>query len=368
MKNKFPLYKAGQLIKIKEKLKPKDQQILKDFLVYCGGTAGKQKLATYERYMIQLRDVTEIPYSGWNLKKLREFLALLKLSPKSPATKNDIKKVTKRFLMEEYNDYNTRFNRFKDIFYEDERNHDKLNQDTILNKEEVEKVIRMAESLKWKAMIMLMFESGGRTEEILNLKWKDINLEKKTVKLKSNKTGKTRVNPLDESIIHLERYKREYLFTDLSAEDFIFPSPNNREQHISNAMVLVYYRRVGKRAVNKHLFPYLLRHSRLTPLIQELSPKAYEKFAGHSLETGMKYYGHLSSEKLDREILQKIYHVEEITKEDSKKIKFILKRLEVLEEILPIEVIKKLEKENNKDFLKAYIEVRKEQEKRYKIS
>lgn len=315
MKTEYPLYKSGEIELIKSNLKPKDRQILKNFLIYCGGTAGKKKLRNYERYMLQIKDVTEVPYSAWSLKELREFLAVLKLSPKSPSTKNDIKKVLKRFLIEEYSDYHKRFNRFKDISYQDDRNHDKLNQDTILNKEQIEKIIRMAESLKWKAMIMIMFETGGRTEEILNLKWKDLNLNKGKVKLKSNKTGKTRVNIIQESIIHLKRYKQEFIYPNLSAEDYVFPSPNDRTQHISNQALLYYYKDIGKRAINKHVFPYLLRHSRLTPLIQELSPKAYEKFSGHSLETGMRYYGHLSSEKLDQEILEKIYHIEDMPKE-----------------------------------------------------
>jgi len=78
---------------------------------------------------------------------------------------------------------------------------------------------------------------------------------------------------------------------------------------------------------SKHLYCYLWRHSILTRMIKELSPKVYEMYSGHNLETGMKIYAHLDNDDLRQELNDKIYHIEAITKEDNEKIKKLEKAL-----------------------------------------
>ncbi len=199
MRSLFPKYKTGELIISESKLNKKDKDILNKFLIYCGGTAGEKKLKNIKIIMLKIRDVSEIDYDKWDLDILRVFLALLNKSKEiSKATKNGVKKVLKRFLKENYSDWSEKFKGLKDIKGENDMNQKKLNANTILTPEDLEKIIRKAESLKYKALIMLLYESGARPSEVLNLKWKDINLDKKEVSLFSTKNKTMRVNPIQE--------------------------------------------------------------------------------------------------------------------------------------------------------------------------
>ena len=81
----------------------------------------------------------------------------------------------------------------------------------------------------------------------------------------------------------------------------------------------------------KHLYPYLWRHSVLTNMIKKLSPKVYEQFAGHSLETGMQIYAHLDTDDLKEELYSKIYQIKELTPRDNKKMLELENRIRELE-------------------------------------
>ena len=195
----------------------------------------------------------------------------------------------------------------------DERNHEKLHPDAMLTEKEIEILVRGANNLKYKALIVLAFESGARPEEMVKLKWSDISFENERVKLYSIKTKRSRSNEIKESIIHLKRYQQEYPFPDVNDNDFVFPATGDRSRYMSVSSFGMYIAHLAKRiGLRKRVWPYLLRHTRLTPLLQILSAKAYEQFSGHALETGMYYYGHLSQTQLSAEILQKVYHVDEV--------------------------------------------------------
>ncbi len=331
MKKEYPKYniklknEEGETIllmdKIESKIPSKDKKLINNFLEYCkinskSETARKGRART----MIQIYDVFEKPLSIITLKNLRDFLVVVNNSSLSPSTQNDVKSLLKRFLRWHYKNWSKRFDDFRDIKMKDERNHEKINASTMLTEREIEILIRTTEKLRYKALIMLAFESAGRPEELLKLKWNDIDTENKRVKLYSVKTKRARINELKESIIHLERYRQEFPFPNVSDSDFVFPTPRNRNKQMTGSAFSGYIKELGKRAgIRKPIWPYLLRHTRLSPLIQELSPKAYVKFAGHSLDTGMYYYGHLSESKLSAEIMEKVYSVKEPTLEQKNK-------------------------------------------------
>jgi integrase len=329
MKKQYPDYKGKNVNIITKKLGPKDKKILHDFLEYCAITAGEKKIRNIERIILQIYDVIERGYGNISLKDLRGFLALLNNSNKLHTTQNDIKKVLKRFLKWHYKDWSARFNDLKDIQTHSSFNEEKINPSTILKPKELEKLIRAAENLKYKALIILMYESGGRPEEILKLKWSDIDFNRKEVKLYSSKTGKTRVNPLNESIVHLKRHKQEYPFMNIRADDFVFPSPDNRKKHISIKAIYEYLKKLGFKVLGRAIFPYLIRHTRLTQIHKTLPTQVACKFAGHSPDVA-KRYTHLTNDDVREAMLEKIYHVEEIGEEGRDTIKKLEKEISKL--------------------------------------
>ena len=328
MKETIKKYHHGELIFLKDKLNPKEKKILGDYIIYLKGGASDLKVSIVERQLLMIRDVSGVPYDKWNLTKLREFLAVLNKSELANATKNDIKKHFKRFLREQYEDWSLRFKNLKDIKCGKDINVEKINANTILQKGELEKLIRGAENLKFKALIILLYESGARPGEVLTTKWKDLDLEKGDIQLISTKNKTARNNPIKESIIHLKRYKQEYPYPDVQPNDYIFPSQKDRKEHFSVNYFSMVFRKLSIKVLNRALFPYILRHSRATELQKVLTPKIYEKFMDHSIEMASRY-SHLNQDDVREQLLEKVYHIEELTAKENKKIKELEKKIDM---------------------------------------
>lgn len=328
MKTSIPRYsnRVNAINEIEINFKPKDKKMIKDFLVFAGGSAGKTTLKKYHRNLIKICDVFDGDLDKIDLTRLREFLNILNQSDLFPPTKNEIKKVLKRFLKENYDDWSSRFKQLKDIKGENDINQNKINGDTILRKEEIERLMRGTDSLKYKSALMTLYETASRPEELFTAKWKAVNLEEGYIKLKSSKTGNVRINPIKESIIHLKRYKQEYPFPNVSPDDFIFPSPQNRNKHQSLTAAGIYIKRLGQRVLNRVVFLYLVRHTRLTELQKVLPAKIYEKFADHSIETATRY-SHLNKDDVRDAMFKNVYHVEELSDDEKNDLKKEIKKL-----------------------------------------
>jgi integrase len=335
MKKSLPDYRIIGLSNVK--LKKIDQAILNKFLKLCEGSAGEKKVKNIERIMLIIYDVSGVSFSDWDLDVLRNFLSVLNLSNRSVATKNDIKKVLKRFLKENYFDWSERFKGFKDssMKQKDEVNHEKLNASTMLKPHEFELLVRHAENYRWKAFISLSYESAGRPEEILKLKWADIDLEGGNVKLSSSKTGNIRVNPIKDCVVHLKQYREHYPFPSVESGDYLFPSVD-RNRHLTIQTFYSYLQGLGNRVLNRHIFPYLFRHTRLTFLMSRLSSKAYEKFAGHSIETANKHYSHLSDDDVREEMYEKVFKVQDFNSTEKNILEEAVKRVVALEKRLKL--------------------------------
>ena len=316
MKTKFPKYDnhKNSLSPIFQTFKPKDKKVLEDYLIFCGGSGGKTTINKYRSVLTKICDVFGGDLDKIDLRRLREFLNVVNQSDLLPTTKNEIRKVLKRFLRETYEDWRSRFKELEDIKTERDVNQKKINANTILKSNEIEMLVRGSTNLKYKAFIMTLWESASRPEELLKVKWKNINLEKGSIQLQSSKTGNTRINPIQESVYHLKILKEQYPFMDVSVDDYVFPSPNDRTKHISGVSAGLYFKRLGKKVLNRDIFLYLTRHGRLTELHKILPPKVYEKFADHSLQTATRY-SHLDEEDVRDVMFDKVYKVKKISKE-----------------------------------------------------
>ena len=130
MKKTIPKYsnKTNCVDTVEPHFKAKDKKIIKDFLTFCAGSAGRTTLKKYHRVIIKICDVFEGDLDKIDLERLRNFLKILNESELLPPTKNQIKKVLKRFLKEFYDDWSKRFKNFSDRAFkgEDETNQEKI--------------------------------------------------------------------------------------------------------------------------------------------------------------------------------------------------------------------------------------------------
>jgi len=324
MKKLIPSYKDRVRLHLVERdMSPKQKKIVDDFTAYLGTTAGKNKVADYRRYLLQAYDVIEKPLDKLKPQDIIDFSAVVNMDEtRETNTKNCLKYALKRFIKWYYEE-DIRMNKEKVLKALNQKftyvNEKKINKGTLLTEEEIEKILRTADSMKLKAQLILLFETACRPHEIRTAKWNSIDWKNKRINVYASKTKKARTLPLNESIVHLKRWRQEFLFPNVSDDDFIFPSPFNREKPISAFEFGYWIRGVGKKAkLNRPLTAYLIRHSRLTELHNKYGVQGLEhkKFAGHSPSSSMTgVYVAMDDEDMIDSIVKKVYHVEEIEPE-----------------------------------------------------
>lgn len=294
------------------------------FLEFCGITASKRTLVKIKEKLNIINKFYKNKTDNLNLDDVRRFLSWVNKSDYAKGTKNDIIKVFKRFLKWKYQDWSKKFNDLKDAKMNGNAGR-KIDKEDLLTQDEMLLIINAEDSIKYKAILLLLQETACRPEEILkNAKWKDINWTRGEIKLYSNKTDKTRFIPIKNSLAHLKRYREECFQVTPRGDEQIFG--------ISDQSLIDHLKYLEKKTgLSKHLYPYLWRHSILTRMIKTLSPKVYEMYSGHALETGMETYAHLDTDDLRDELNEKIYKIEELTKEEKDEIKKLKEEMKQLE-------------------------------------
>lgn len=352
----YPHYKDTTLKEVYKTLSIKNQKLITSFLRYCEITAGQSSITKIQSKIIQIADAINKPLDSLTLEDIREFLALINQSPLAIATKNDIKKTLKRFVKWKYKGWSSKFQGLKDIKLNSKEGR-KLTKEDLLTPQEMELIIKSTDSLKYKTILLLMQETANRPEELLKLKWKDINLDKGEVKLDSAKTGELRHIPINKSVEHLKRYKLESFYETPKAEDYLFPSSHNPKKHLTPQGLSVFLNNLERKIkFHKHLYPYLWRHSILSICIKKLSPKAYEMFSGHSLEMGMETYAHLDTEDLREELFSKVYNIKEITPQEREEFAELKKQMSEFKTSFQKEIVI-LVKELNSDITHSNKEI-----------
>jgi integrase len=324
-------YKGESLDSVLKGLSKKNKDLIADFLKYCQITAGASSIVKIRNKIIVIADTIHKDLDSLTLENVRDFLVSLNKCNRAIATKNDTKKTLKRFLRWKYPDWSSKFNQLSDVKLNTKNEQRNISKSDLLTPDEMRILVSSVDSLKYKTILLIMQETANRPEEILKLRWKDINFNSNEIKLYSSKTGETRTIPINESVKHLIRYRTECFFETPRAEDFVFPSPNNKEKHLTTQGLNDFLNNLEHRLkFKKHLYPYLWRHSILSRMIKTLSPKVYEMFSGHSLEMGMKTYAHLDNNDLREELFKKVYQLEELTPQDTEKIKELEKKFDNL--------------------------------------
>jgi len=331
MKTEYPRYYGTKTSDIEDRLKPKDKKLLDEFCKYCRITAGDRKIRIIRATLLQIFDIVEKPLHSHNLDDVREYLALLNSAELSPYTKNDFKKFYKKFLKWLHKDWSEKFRNFEDFkttTLKKAFNHKRVNENTLIQKTELEKLLRVTQTLKWKAILTFLFETGCRPQELRLLKWNNLKFDDdcSEVTLYSPKTQESRTIPIKDCVVHLKRWKQEYQFPDVREDDYIFP--NKKRMMMSDNALPKQLKILCSEAKIRSFHPYMFRHTRLTQLYQELPEQIVKKYAGHSADSKMSaVYAHISNKDVKEVLLEKIYNVEEISNVEKSEIAELKKEI-----------------------------------------
>jgi len=335
MKKEYPNYRSSGVQFIEDNLKPKEKKILEKFLTYCSITAGDKKVRETRISILQVRDVIQKDFDEITLEDVREFLAILNQGYQKDWTKQGVKITFQKFLKWNYRDWSDRFDNLKDIRFGKISTQEKYNDTTLLTDEDTKKLINVCQGYRDKSLISLKIETAGRPEEIRKLKFKDFNEDYTEVTLFSGKKKESRTLPCDNSSIFIKKWFNSYSYPDVRKEDYLFPSPNNREKILTSNAEWHLIKRTAERAgIKKNVYGYLLRHSKLNELYKKLPIQIHRKFAGHSRDSSMTaIYDHTNNEEMI-EAIRKLKDVENMPEERKHELEKQIKELQENQEAL----------------------------------
>lgn len=180
---------------------------------------------------------------------------------------------------------------------------DRKMPEELLSEDETKSIIRACGSIRDKALISILAESGGRISEIGLMKIKHISFETHGARLSiSGKTGARRI-----LVIYSSPYLQQWLNLHPNNDE-----PNAYLWHNPNGGVLCYNRiaailkKAAKKAgIKKRIYPHLLRHSRATQLAKIMSEAAMKQYFGWTQGSKMAaIYVHMSGKDTDEAILK----------------------------------------------------------------
>ena len=150
-------------------------------------------------------------------------------------------------------------------------------------------------------MLELLYASGLRVSELVNLKTYDIDLEDDIVRT-IGKGSKERIIPIgDYAKNALSSYlDLRYTFLKKEANDYLFLN-NHGKKMTRQGFFKILKKLIQEKGIKKEISPHTLRHSFATHMINNGADlKTIQEFLGHSDISTTQIYTHISNEHVEK--------------------------------------------------------------------
>ena len=151
-------------------------------------------------------------------------------------------------------------------------------------------------------MLELMYATGLRVSELINLKLQDIDLSQDIIRT-FGKGSKERVIPIgDYSKEYLEKYIYGYRGCMLKKESCEYLFLNNHGMKMTRQGFFKIIKKIAKeKGINKDLSPHTLRHSFASHLLKYGADlRTIQELLGHSDISTTQIYTHITNEELKK--------------------------------------------------------------------
>lgn len=164
----------------------------------------------------------------------------------------------------------------------------------VLSKEEVIDIFRATRNLKHRTLLILIYSSGLRIGEALNLRIKDIDVDRRQIYIRNGKGRKDRHVVMAESFIPL---LYNYL-TSYKPHDLFIEGKDGKEYSASSVRSVL--KLACRRAkIRKHVTPHTLRHSFATHMLENgIDLRHIQALLGHSRPETTMIYTHVTQHDL----------------------------------------------------------------------
>lgn len=169
--------------------------------------------------------------------------------------------------------------------------------------------LNSTKDLKKLTMICVLYETGARVSEFINIKLDDLNLSENASITLYGKGNKTRIVPISNELVKLiNKYLKEIYIT--YGDDYLFYSNYKKKYNRKSINYLIY--NITKKLNDKYpeyfkskYHPHSFRHTKATHLYNNGTPLLYIKdFLGHSTITSTEIYATPDSKKQREELLK----------------------------------------------------------------
>lgn len=176
-------------------------------------------------------------------------------------------------------------------FYSIERPRKEKSLPEVLSKEEILKIIDSASNIKHKCIIGLLYSSGLRRSELLNLMVANIDSKRMVVIIKNAKGNKDRITVLSPSL--LKNLKVYYL--KHRPKKYLFESPKGGKYSATSVLNIIKSTSI-KAGIPKKVTPHMLRHSFATHLLENGTDLRHiQILMGHSSTKTTEIYTHVAN-------------------------------------------------------------------------
>lgn len=165
----------------------------------------------------------------------------------------------------------------------------------VLTKEEVKRLIESADNVKSRLIVSLLYSSGLRVSELVNLKAGDLNLEENTGWVRRGKGNKDRLFSISSN---LSQELKEYFEFRGKDNAYVF----SKEKPLTTRNIQKIIKGTRERAgIGKKVTPHTLRHSFATHLLESgVDIRLIQAMLGHASLNTTQVYTHISSEQIKK--------------------------------------------------------------------
>lgn len=164
----------------------------------------------------------------------------------------------------------------------------------VLSQEEVLRIVQVTKNLKHRAIIVLLYSSGLRIGEITSLQLKNIDVERRQVKVVSGKGRKDRFVVLASSFLPL---LLNYL-TTYTPKIYFIEGPEG-ERYSESSIRKFLGKSVLLAKITKKVTPHTLRHSYATHLLENgVGLRHIQELLGHAKPETTMIYTHVAKKDL----------------------------------------------------------------------
>jgi site-specific recombinase XerD len=313
-------------------------KLIADFCRYC--FANSLSLGRIKKYGYTLKTISKMldkKFDNAKKKDIEELMIKLEQTDYTEHTKHDFKVSVKKFyrwLRKKQNPIETEW-----IKTTVRKNKIKLPSE-LLTTDDINKMIAYAKNPRDRAFIWVLYQSGCRIDEILNLKIKDVSFDEySAIANVLGKTGSRRIRIFDNKN-YLKFWLDNHKFKD-NKESFVFTSisTNATNDRMDYHSVVSMLKTIAKKCdIKKPINPHQFRHSRATELANKLTEAQMCQMFGWVQGSNMpSVYVHLSGRDLDEPLMKlnnayadnqmKYEEMAKFIQEDKELVKMIAERI-----------------------------------------